>query len=92
MRPIFFSGGGAQLRSSAPSRSALVPLIGFKPIVFSFKLIPGRRLRGIRVRRVVLALISVFMDSFRRHDMSGWAKAIWVIALIVFPTLGCWRT
>jgi hypothetical protein len=33
-------------------------------------------------------LISVFMDLFRRHDVSGWAKAIWVIALIVFPYLG----
>ena len=33
-------------------------------------------------------LISVFMDLFRRHDISGWAKAIWVIALIVFPYLG----
>ena len=27
-------------------------------------------------------------DLFRRHDVSGWAKAIWVIALIVFPYLG----
>jgi len=25
---------------------------------------------------------------FRRHDISGWVKAIWVIALIVFPYLG----
>ena len=33
-------------------------------------------------------LISVFMDLFRRHDISGWAKAIWVIGLIVFPYLG----
>jgi hypothetical protein len=33
-------------------------------------------------------LLSVFMDLFRRHDISGWAKAIWVIALIVFPYLG----
>ena len=32
-------------------------------------------------------LITVFMDLFRRHDISGWAKAIWVIALIVFPLL-----
>jgi hypothetical protein len=32
-------------------------------------------------------LITVFMDLFRRHDTSGWAKAIWVIALIVFPLL-----
>jgi hypothetical protein len=33
-------------------------------------------------------LISVFMDLFRRHDISGWAKAIWVIGMIVFPYLG----
>src|SRR5262249_5574406 len=32
-------------------------------------------------------LITVFMDLFRRHDTSGWAKAIWVIALIIFPLL-----
>jgi hypothetical protein len=37
-------------------------------------------------------LISVFMDLFRRHDISGWAKAIWVIALIIFPYLSCSRT
>src|SRR5947208_7932902 len=30
-------------------------------------------------------LITVFSDLFRRHDISGWIKAIWVIALIVFP-------
>jgi hypothetical protein len=29
-------------------------------------------------------LIIVFSDLFRRHDISGWTKAIWVIALIVF--------
>jgi hypothetical protein len=33
-------------------------------------------------------LILVFSDLFRRHDISGWIKAIWVIALIVFPYLG----
>jgi len=33
-------------------------------------------------------LIVVVMDLFRRHDISGWVKAIWVIALIVFPYLG----
>jgi hypothetical protein len=29
-------------------------------------------------------LIVVFGDLFRRHDISGWTKAVWVIALIVF--------
>jgi uncharacterized membrane protein len=33
-------------------------------------------------------LITVISDLFRRHDTSGVAKAIWVIALIVFPYLG----
>jgi|SRR6516162_3810863 hypothetical protein len=33
-------------------------------------------------------LIIVIGDLFRRHDISGWVKAIWVIALIVFPYLG----
>ena len=33
-------------------------------------------------------LITVFSDLFRRGDLSGWVKAIWVIALIVFPYLG----
>ena len=32
-------------------------------------------------------LIVVIGDLFRRHDVSGWVKAIWVIALIVFPYL-----
>ena len=33
-------------------------------------------------------LITVFSDLFRRHDISGWAKAIWVIVLIIFPYIG----
>jgi len=33
-------------------------------------------------------LITVASDLFRRHDISGWAKAIWVIALIVAPYIG----
>jgi len=33
-------------------------------------------------------LIIVIGDLFRRRDVSGWVKAIWVIALIVFPYLG----
>jgi hypothetical protein len=33
-------------------------------------------------------LISVMMDLFRRNDISGWAKAIWVVGLIIFPYVG----
>lgn len=33
-------------------------------------------------------LISVFSDLFRRHDVSGGAKVIWVIFLIILPYLG----
>lgn len=33
-------------------------------------------------------LITVAADLFRRHDISGWIKAIWVISWIVFPYLG----
>lgn len=32
-------------------------------------------------------LIMVIGDLFRRHDISGLGKAIWVIVLIVFPYL-----
>ena len=30
-------------------------------------------------------LITVASDLFRRHDISGWIKAIWVIVFIVAP-------
>ena len=33
-------------------------------------------------------LIVVFSDIFRSHDLSGWAKAFWVIFIIVLPYLG----
>ena len=33
-------------------------------------------------------LIIVFGDLFRRHDISGWGKALWVIGLILFPYIG----
>jgi hypothetical protein len=33
-------------------------------------------------------LIVIFSDLFRRHDTSGWAKALWIVFLIVLPFLG----
>jgi Short C-terminal domain/Phospholipase_D-nuclease N-terminal len=36
----------------------------------------------------IFLLIRVFMDIFRSHDLSGWAKALWVVFVIIFPLLG----
>ena len=33
-------------------------------------------------------LITVFADIFRRHDISGWGKAGWIIFTIFLPFLG----
>ena len=33
-------------------------------------------------------LITVFSDLFRRHDVSGWGKAAWIVFVIVLPYLG----
>ncbi|MGO9455676.1 MAG: SHOCT domain-containing protein [Acidimicrobiales bacterium] len=33
-------------------------------------------------------LIVIFGDIFRSHDLGGWAKALWVIFVIVLPFLG----
>jgi ABC-type multidrug transport system fused ATPase/permease subunit len=33
-------------------------------------------------------LILVFIDIFRSHDMGGFAKALWVIFIVVLPLLG----
>jgi hypothetical protein len=33
-------------------------------------------------------VITVFIDLFRRHDISGWGKAGWVVFVIVLPFLG----
>jgi hypothetical protein len=32
--------------------------------------------------------ITVLADIFRRHDIGGWAKAAWVVFVIVIPFLG----
>ena len=32
-------------------------------------------------------LMTVAGDLFRRHDISGWGKAVWVLALILFSYL-----
>ncbi len=37
---------------------------------------------------VIWLLIVVFIDIFRSRDLSGWAKALWVIFVIILPLIG----
>jgi hypothetical protein len=32
--------------------------------------------------------ITVLIDIFRRRDMSGWAKAAWVVLIVLLPWIG----
>jgi len=33
-------------------------------------------------------LVVIYGDLFRRHDMSGWGRALWVLALVLTSYLG----
>ena len=33
-------------------------------------------------------LIYVFIDIFRSHDLSGWAKALWFVFVLFIPLIG----
>ena len=33
-------------------------------------------------------LITVFIDLFRSHDLSGWAKALWFVFILILPLIG----
>ena len=32
--------------------------------------------------------ITVLIDVFRRKDLSGWAKAVWVVFVVIIPWIG----
>ncbi len=32
--------------------------------------------------------ITVLIDVFRRHDISGWSKAAWVVLVVILPWIG----
>lgn len=36
----------------------------------------------------LIILINVVVDIFRSRDLSGWAKAIWLVVIVVLPLLG----
>jgi Short C-terminal domain/Phospholipase_D-nuclease N-terminal len=33
-------------------------------------------------------LVMVIIDIFRSHDLSGWAKALWVLFIVIIPLIG----
>jgi ABC-type multidrug transport system fused ATPase/permease subunit len=33
-------------------------------------------------------LITVFIDLFRSQDLSGWAKALWFVFILIIPLIG----
>ena len=33
-------------------------------------------------------LITVFIDIFRSHDLSGWGKALWFLFVLILPLIG----
>src|ERR1700761_4143322 len=36
----------------------------------------------------IWVLIYVFIDIFRSHDLSGWAKALWFVFVLFLPLIG----
>ena len=36
----------------------------------------------------IWTLIMVFIDIFRSHDLSGWAKALWSMFVLFIPLIG----
>jgi NADH:ubiquinone oxidoreductase subunit 6 (subunit J) len=37
---------------------------------------------------IFFAVIWAFIDNFRRHDHSGWAKAGWALVILIIPLIG----
>jgi len=38
---------------------------------------------------VMWLMLSVLIDIFRSDDLKGWAKALWVVLVLVLPLIGC---
>ena len=36
----------------------------------------------------IILIFHIMLDIFRSHDLSGGAKALWVLLILVFPLLG----
>jgi Phospholipase_D-nuclease N-terminal len=36
----------------------------------------------------IWVFVALLSDLFRDHELSGWAKAGWILALVIFPLIG----
>lgn len=36
----------------------------------------------------IYLMFTIFVDIFRRHDMKGWQKALWVLLVLLLPLIG----
>jgi hypothetical protein len=37
---------------------------------------------------LVMLWVFALLDLFKRRDLSGWAKGLWAIAIVIFPIVG----
>ena len=87
---LALSAGRRDERRMAACRGAARELRG--ELCFS----RGLHIQEFRRRRFAIFMfvlwfwlfVSVVSDLFRRHDVSGWAKVLWVIALLLFSYIG----
>ncbi len=37
----------------------------------------------------IWVFVALLSDLFRDHELSGWAKAAWIVLLVIMPLIGC---
>jgi len=37
---------------------------------------------------LIMLWIFALLDLFKRHDLAGWLKGLWAIAIVIFPIVG----
>jgi hypothetical protein len=83
-RPVRILGGTASLPGGGPMSMAVTVAADDYPLVdlmWTFVLFFGLLV-------FFWLVITVFGDLFRRHDLSGWAKAGWIVFVLLLPLIG----
>ncbi|HLA17181.1 MAG TPA: SHOCT domain-containing protein [Candidatus Limnocylindrales bacterium] len=80
-RPIWALGLGAVALLIAGCNSVGGPQMTFWDVVWSMVVF-------FFWFMLIWIFIAIFGDIFRRNDLSGGSKAIWILALVVLPFLG----